>query len=140
MTAVHYTPPPVLQSAASLHETGRICLVCLMNAKGEQVTRTREIWQPLVADGKTTEQRWIEFAGQDEHAGIREAVVIGICDMFPGLMMPLCWDHLGAIAPPDPRPACTWCNGSGRKGSGIQPAAGPLPPGLSNGSHKRGRG
>ena len=134
MTQVHYTMPPELTEHAASRSLGP-CLICLMMAKGDQVTRTRDIWQPLVNDGQEGKPKWIAYA---EKADIREAVIVGINDFFPGVLLPLCWDHLGAIAPPDPAKPCSWCNGTGRA-KGIEAARGPLPPGLANGG-KRGRG
>ncbi len=135
MTQIHYNMPPI----EGLIGLGRPCLVCLMNVKGEQVVATRDTWQPLAHDGDSkAPPAWMPYEVTTE---IREAVVTGICDMFPGLPMDVCWDHLAAIAPADPVPLCKWCGGTGHKASGLEPAAGPLPPGLGgNGSHRRGRG
>ena len=141
MTRVYYGRPPALAGCATVHDAGQLCLVCLMFAKGDQVARTRDIWQPLVNDGDDTSARTIPWA---DKSTIREADLHGICDLFPGLLVPLCWDHLGAIAPPDPAPPdpappCTWCSGTGRKpGRGVQPATA-LPPGLNGGKTNRRR-
>lgn len=136
MTNVHYNMPPELAEHAAARSLGP-CLVCLMFAKGDQVEGSRETWQPLVNDGDATAQKWIEYPGNP----IREAVMHGINDFFPnGPLMPLCWDHSAAIAPPAPADPCKWCNGTGRKTNAkIQPASGALPPGFLNGSRdKRG--
>jgi hypothetical protein len=141
MTQIHYNMPPELLEYEAEHPAAApgLCLVCLMNAKGEQVVATRDTWQPLAHDGDDSgPAAWMPY---NVRSDIREAVIVGICDMFPGQLMPLCWDHLAAIAPANPLPLCRWCGGTGHKAGGLEAASGPLPPGLGgNGSHKRGRG
>lgn len=135
MTRIHFHQPPELTEHAAMRSLGP-CIVCLMFAKGDQITRTREMWEPLANDGHDDAQKWYEYA---EHYDIREAVLVGMNDQIQGLLMPLCWDHLAPMARPDPRALCGWCHGSGRKQSKqIEAASGPLPPAFKNG--KRGVG
>lgn len=141
MTRVHYNLPPEVAEHAAESPTLGPCALCLLYAKGAQVEATRETWQPLIHDGDDTgPAAWLPYPGAAYD--IREAVTDqGFCDVFPGIPLRLCWDHLGAIAPPNPLPICKWCGGTGHKASGLEAASGPLPPGLGgNGSHKRGRG
>lgn len=138
MTAVHFNRP--LELAGSMaHTVLGPCVVCAMNAKGEQVTATRERWQAAQQDDDRKAPP-VYIPWSDSYGAINDAVIVAINDMFPGLLMPVCWDHCGAIAPADPAPLCTWCNGTGHKKTGLEAARGPLPPGFGNGSHKRGRG
>src|SRR5260370_8318423 len=97
-----------------------------MNVKGEQLVATRDTWQPLAHDGDSkAPPAWMPYEVTTE---IREAVVTGICDMFPGLPMDVCWDHLAAIAPADPVPLCKWCGGHRPKAAGPPPPPAPPPP------------
>jgi hypothetical protein len=139
MTRVHYSIPPEVAEHAAARSLGP-CLPCLLRAKGRQVIAHRPEWQAALNDGDDTGELWIPY---DVQSDIREAVAVGMVDMFPGVLVPVCWDDMGAIEPPNPVPLCKWCGGTGHKATGLEPAAGPLPlpPGLGgNGSHKRGRG
>lgn len=140
MTDVHFNMPPELQQRGEingLRGTGELCLPCILHAKGDQIAHTREVWEPLVNDGEAG-QKWINY---NESTPIREAVVMGLCEILPGQLVPCCWDHLAALAPPDPRPVCGWCHGSGRKaGQALEVANAPLPPGLNGRGRKIGHG
>ena len=136
MTRIEYHPPAVIPQITGVHHG--LCQVCLMFAKGDQVARTRDVWEPLVHDGKTGEVKRIPY---EEKTVINEAVTVGVCDLLPGVLLELCWTHLGALAPPDSREVCKWCHGSGRKqGPALDVARGPLPPGLNGGGIIKGRG
>jgi hypothetical protein len=105
MSQFHFDMPPELESvgaAEGLTGTGRLCLVCVMFAKGDQVDATRETWQPLSADRDMAKPAVrIPWGKHGFISPIREAVVVGISDVAPGLpLMPVCWDHLAAITRP----------------------------------------
>lgn len=139
MTQVHYMLPPELEKAGAiggLGETEKLCLICLLRAKGRQVEKHQPTWRPLLSDGRDHEQKWIAF---DVKSPIREAVALGIHEMFPGVRIPLCWDDMGAIGSHDPGPPCPTCHGTGEQpASQIQQASGPLPPAFRNGRRNQG--
>lgn len=124
MARVHFHMPPELAECGGLGAAGQICLICLMVARGAQLDYLRTAWEPAAADG-TDHQKWFMYDTGDT-VDIREAVVVGVSDMMPGLLMPVCWDHLAGItvrpAPQARRP--------------LFEAGGPLPPGLTNGKHR----
>jgi hypothetical protein len=139
MTTVIFNPPPDIDVSHGLGP----CLACLMCAKGAQVEATRESWQAAIRDGDDTGLLAMPYPVNSPAADaprIWDAIVVGLCDMFPTMLAPVCWTHLAAISPPNPEPLCKWCGGRGTKAdAGIQAARGSLPPSaFKNGSHRHG--
>jgi hypothetical protein len=133
----HFGLPPELESigaAEGLTGTGRLCLICLMFAKGDQVDATRPTWEPLARDpdmGKPPVR--IPWGRHGFVSPIAEAVVPGgVSDIMPGLpLMPLCWDHLAAITrPKQDQPAAPHVPGVTLD----------MPPGFRSNGRPRGRG
>ena len=140
MTLINWLMPAELVEA-SRSDLGP-CVICVMAAKGTQVLDSRPAWEPLAADGDMISQVWIPAAEKTPARNrpvINEAFMVGICELFPGVLMPVCWQHVGAIDPPvAPGPACTWCEGTGVKKQAPPQLGGGLA--LPNGYKKRGTG
>jgi hypothetical protein len=102
MTQIHFNLPPELAeigNESGLNGTGRLCLLCILYAKGDQLDRTEATWAPLVGDGKDTTHKYIGWP-DGLKAAIREAVVVGVSEI-PGLpLIPCCWDHLATARRP----------------------------------------
>jgi hypothetical protein len=96
VTRVYFNPPAEIAACHSLGDAGKLCLVCLLWAKGDQVDTTRERWEALHADGHDgpKDHAWMPAV---ESSRIEEAVVMGICDLLPGQLIPVCWSHLAAL-------------------------------------------
>jgi len=77
-----------------------LCLPCLLFAKGDQVDATREVWERLHQDGHDgpKDETWMPYSVPTR---IQDAVIMGPCDLVPGLLVPVCWTHLAALRRPD---------------------------------------
>jgi hypothetical protein len=91
----HLNVPPEVAEHASGHSLGP-CLPCLMRAKGSQVADTAALRARISNDrGAAGKPHWLPYEIKDE---IREAVIVGISDLGPGLpLMPVCWDCLAYV-------------------------------------------
>lgn len=128
MTNIHFNLPPELQRAGEFapeaYDYGP-CIICLMFAKGDQVDKTEDQWKAALEaakDPKPPDEVWIPYP--PGCGNIRAAVCEGITDAIPGMLelVPLCWDHLGAMR-----------RAPAKSESKLFPARGALPPGGLNG-------
>lgn len=104
MTRVYFHMPPEVESAGTagglgLEGTGGLCLPCMMFAKGDQVQATEAVWDEATRDGHDDRQKWIEYDAAKLGGPVRAACVMGVSDIpgMPSCLVPVCWDHLGAL-------------------------------------------
>jgi hypothetical protein len=124
MATVHHKIPRVItDNCMTLGDSGRLCLICVMLVRGEQIARLKGETEKLTGQGDPARVVWLSSEATRE---VFEAVVHGISHLAPQLgMVPVCWEHLAGIEISEP--------------SRLDVAAGPLPPGLANGSRRAGR-
>jgi hypothetical protein len=105
MTQIHFNMPPelaALGAAEGITGTNRMCQVCVLYAKGDQLDATAAIWGPLVGDGRDNVQKFIEWPSSLKER-IREAVIVAVSELPELPMVPVCWDHMATARPEPPK-------------------------------------